>query len=52
MKPIIQQFQDDIEAVIDKYRDQGITFGEAIGAIEMVKISLWSEKIEDDDEEI
>ena len=47
MKPIIQQFQDELSKVVDKYRDQGITLGESIGAIELVKLDLWNEQTED-----
>lgn len=45
-KPIIRQFQDDLNDVLDKYRDQGITVGEAIGAIEMVRLGLFQETVE------
>ena len=51
MKPIIQQFQDDIRTVIDKYRDQGISIGETIGAIEMIKLDLYTEQVGDDEEQ-
>jgi hypothetical protein len=51
MKPIIQQFQDELSAVVDKYRDQGITLGESVGAIELVKLDLWNEQTEDAAEE-
>jgi hypothetical protein len=47
MKSIVQQFQDDITAVVDKYRDQGLSLGESIGAIELVKLDLWREQTED-----
>lgn len=43
MKPIAQQFVDDISAIIDKYRDEGITISEAIGGLEIVKLDLWNE---------
>jgi hypothetical protein len=42
-KPLIHSFEDEVNAVIDKYRDQGITFGEAIGVLETVKLNLWHE---------
>jgi hypothetical protein len=50
MKPIIQQFQDDICSVVDRYRDNGLTIWEAIGAIELIKLDLWSEHNEEEDE--
>jgi len=43
-KPLVQQFQDDINAVIDKYRDEGLTVSEAVGAIELSKLDLWHEQ--------
>jgi hypothetical protein len=47
MKPLAQQFQDDIALVIDRYRNEGLTFGEAIGVLEIVKLDLWSDQSED-----
>ena len=47
-KPIVQQLQDDISEIIDRYRDQGLTYGEAIGALEMVKLDIWHEDVEHD----
>ncbi len=43
MKPLAQQFQDEINEVINRYRDQGLTYGEAIGGMEVAKIDLWNE---------
>ena len=40
-KPLSQQFQDEINEVIKKYCDQGITNCEAIGVLEIIKIDLW-----------
>ena len=47
VKPIAQQFKDDLQAVVDKYYDQGITLSEAIGAIELLKLDLWREQTEE-----
>jgi hypothetical protein len=47
VKPIIDQFKDDLEAVVDRYRDQGITLGESVGAIELLKLDLWREQTEE-----
>jgi hypothetical protein len=47
VKPISQQFKDDIDAVVERYYDQGITISEAIGAIELVKLDLWRAQIEE-----
>ena len=51
MAPLIQQFQDELFAVVDKYRDNGLTLGEAVGAIELVKLTLWIECHEADEDE-
>lgn len=40
-KPLIQCFIDDINVVIDKYRDTGITVGEMIGAFQVLVFDLW-----------
>lgn len=47
VKPIAQQFKDDLQAVVNKYYDQGITLSEAIGAIELLKLDLWREQTEE-----
>jgi len=44
MAPLLQQFQEELSGVIDKYRDQGLTLGEAIGAIELCKLDLWRDQ--------
>lgn len=41
--PLCQQFQDDVNTAIDKYRDQGLTLAEAIGVLEVAKLDLWLE---------
>lgn len=48
-KPLVQQFVDDVEGILDKYRDEGLSYCEAIGAIETIKIDLWSEIPSHDD---
>lgn len=50
-KPLIQCFADDLNILIDKYRDQGVTFGEAIGAMEIAKLDLWHESQHKDESE-
>ena len=50
MGPLIQLFQDEINKVVDKYRDEGLTLGEAIGALELVKLDLYSETNEEEEE--
>jgi hypothetical protein len=50
-KPIVMQFQDDIDSLVDKYRSQGVTLGEMIGTFEIVKLNLWNESIHEGEEE-
>jgi len=45
--PLVQQFQEDIDSIIDKYREEGLTLSEAIGTIELTKLDLWHEVQED-----
>jgi uncharacterized protein (DUF433 family) len=45
-KPLVQQFQDEVNLIIDKFRSSGITMAEVIGALEIVKIDLHMEQPE------
>ena len=47
-KPVIECFQDDLSAVIEKYMDSGIDLGSAIGAIEICKLDLLENSKEND----
>jgi len=49
--PLINHFQNDVDRVIDKYRDQGLTLGEAVGALEICKNTLLNEDDDDDDDD-
>ena len=49
-KPIAQQFRDDILQVVDKYRNQGIMVGEAVGALYLVLTQIATEEDEDEEE--
>lgn len=40
---IAMQFQEDLDAVVDKYRDQGLTLGEAVGTMVIVALNLWGD---------
>ena len=51
-KPLIQYLQEDLENVIKKYYDQGITLGECIGVLEIVKLRVWSISAEDSFDDI
>jgi hypothetical protein len=48
MPPLIDLFSIEINSIIDKYRDEGLTVGEAIGAIEIIKLDLWDEQKNND----
>lgn len=50
-KPIIQQFQDEVESVLEKYDDTGLTTGEAVGALMMVVMDLRDNQKEEEDEQ-
>ena len=51
-KPLIQHFQDDIEEVVKKYYDQGLSLGEAIGVLEIVKLGVWAINSDDSFDDI
>lgn len=40
-KPIAQQLQDEINAVIKNFKYGEITFCEAVGVLEIIKMDLW-----------
>ncbi len=42
-KPIIQHLVDDVNNVIDKYRDEGITVGEVVGVFQLAILDIWAE---------
>lgn len=46
-KPIGQAFVDDVDAIVEKYRESGITLAETIGGLEIIKLDLYNEKLED-----
>jgi hypothetical protein len=52
MKSLVQHLQDDLENVIDKYRDEGLSLSELIGTLEIVKLNANSEssEIKEDEE--
>ena len=52
-EPVLIQMIDDIDQVINKYRKTlGISYSEAIGALEIIKLDIYSELIGDNNEEI
>lgn len=50
MKPLVQCFSDDLMEMVGKYRGEGITYAEAIGALELVKLDLFMSMVPDDEE--
>lgn len=50
MKPLLDYFQDELVAIIDKYREEGMTLAEVVGTLETVKLNLWSEQCEQENE--
>lgn len=44
-------FGKELDSLVDKYRDQGLTYGEVIGAMECAKGYLIHEMMNDNDEE-
>lgn len=48
--PLAHRFQEELQAVIDKYTDEGLCVGEAVGAIELIKLDIVHSHREDDDE--
>jgi hypothetical protein len=43
-EPLVAQFVSDLEAVVTKYHDQGMTVAEAIGGLEIVKLSVFRDQ--------
>jgi len=52
MEPLIAQFVGELNDIIVKYSDQGLTNAEAIGGLEMVKLSVWDKAKESEDEDV
>ena len=48
-KPLIAQFQDSVEDSVVKYLDSGLTIGEVIGTLEVVKLNLWRQNCEEEE---
>lgn len=45
--PLVDQFQCDIDAVVDKYREQGISIAETVGALTVTVHNLIEESTDD-----
>ena len=46
-EPLIGQFADEIEKVVNRFRDQGLTVGEALGALDLVHAKIIKDALED-----
>lgn len=42
-EPIVSQFTGELQEVVNKFRDQGLTNAEAIGALEIVKLGVYDD---------
>lgn len=42
--PIVARMTEELEAVVDRYRDQGIGLAEVVGALEILKSGLIHER--------
>lgn len=40
---IQNKIQEDIEAVVEKYREKGVSYCDIIGTLEVVKLNVWDE---------
>jgi len=45
-EPLVYQFTEALEKVIDQFRDQGLTISEAIGALELLKAGIIKDGLE------
>jgi len=50
-EPIEQRFQEDVEGLIKKYYDTGLTLSSTIGVFEICKSNLIMEYQEEDDDD-
>lgn len=52
-KPLVYQFGEEIQNVINRFQDQGITIAEVIGTLECIKMEIITDAMdaEDDGEE-
>ena len=50
-KPLVQTFYDELDAVVKKYCDNGLTVSEAIGSLELLKLAIY-EASKDTEEEL
>lgn len=46
-RSVVDCFQQEVEIVVETYKKDGLKLGEAIGALELVKLDLWKEQTEE-----
>lgn len=45
--PLVHQFTEALEKVVDQFRDQGLTISEAVGAPELLKAEIIKDGLEE-----
>jgi hypothetical protein len=50
-EPLVSRFTGDLDDVVTRYCDQGLTVSEAIGALELVKAKIIKDALEAEDGE-
>lgn len=50
-EPLVAQFVSDLESVLARYKDQGLTVAEAVGGLEIVKLSVFRDQSAREDED-
>lgn len=51
-KPIIAYFTEEINKTVDKFRDEGVSYAEIIGVLEVIKFDLCLELTEEAEEDL
>jgi len=47
VKPLVQCLQDDVEVVLRRYYDQGVSLAEVIGVLSIVQMNVYSLDVND-----
>lgn len=50
-KPLLQQFYDDMEDVLSRYMNNGLSLAEILGSLDMLKLEFWFAQHDGVDEE-
>jgi len=50
-QPLVGQFAEDLEAVVRRYYDQGLTVSEALGALDLIHGRIVRDALENDEDE-